>query len=379
MTPPEPPAAPPPKRAMAAGLASGSVALLMLGLQPLLLGTLADEHRLTDDQIGMAATIELLALGVTTGTLASLLPPARLKTINILGCLALAAANAGGMLSSGWGFVASRGAAGAAGGVLVWIAIVLITRAARPERYSGIFLVAQTLAQAALAAVLPLTLMPHFGANGGLAALSGLAVLSVTASAWIPSALNRLPKPEEGHGGIKLRGVLGLGTVFSTMAGIVGFWVFAEQVGTVAHIGARITGLAVAAALAAQVAGGAAATVLAGRWATISVLAACGVLNIGIVLTFGGAVATPVYLAGVIAFGFLWLFAMPFQTRLLIDLDPTRRTAMLLSAAQMLGSAAGPMVTSSFAEAARLSGAMRADAALFATGLFLLLAVWRLR
>jgi hypothetical protein len=37
------------------------------------------------------------------------------------------------------------------------------------------------------------------------------------------------------------------------------------------------------------------------------------------------------------------------------------------------------MVTSSFAEAARLSGAMRADAALFATGLFLLLAVWRLR
>ncbi len=379
MTPPEPPAAPPPKRAMAAGLASGSVALLMLGLQPLLLGTLADEHRLTDDQIGMAATIELLALGVTTGTLASLLPPARLKTINILGCLALAAANAGGMLSSGWGFVASRGAAGAAGGVLVWIAIVLITRAARPERYSGIFLVAQTLAQAALAAVLPLTLMPHFGANGGLAALSGLAVLSVTASAWIPSALNRLPKPEEGHGGIKLRGVLGLGTVFSTMAGIVGFWVFAEQVGTVAHIGARITGLAVAAALAAQVAGGAAATVLAGRWATISVLAACGVLNIGIVLTFGGAVATPVYLAGVIAFGFLWLFAMPFQTRLLIDLDPTRRTAMLLSAAQMLGSAAGPMVTSSFAEAARLSGAMRADAALFATGLFLLLAAWRLR
>jgi hypothetical protein len=364
---------------MAAGLASGSVALLMLGLQPLLLGTLADEHRLTDDQIGMAATIELLALGVTTGTLASLLPPARLKTINILGCLALAAANAGGMLSSGWGFVASRGAAGAAGGVLVWIAIVLITRAARPERYSGIFLVAQTLAQAALAAVLPLTLMPHFGANGGLAALSGLAVLSVTASAWIPSALNRLPKPEEGHGGIKLRGVLGLGTVFSTMAGIVGFWVFAEQVGTVAHIGARITGLAVAAALAAQVAGGAAATVLAGRWATISVLAACGVLNIGIVLTFGGAVATPVYLAGVIAFGFLWLFAMPFQTRLLIDLDPTRRTAMLLSAAQMLGSAAGPMVTSSFAEAARLSGAMRADAALFATGLFLLLAAWRLR
>jgi DHA1 family inner membrane transport protein len=71
------------------------------------------------------------------------------------------------------------------------------------------------------------------------------------------------------------------------------------------------------------------------------------------------------YMLGVIAFGFLWLFAMPFQTRLLILIDPTRRSAMLLSAAQLVGCAAGPLVTSAFATDARLNGALLADAGLF--------------
>jgi hypothetical protein len=60
---------------------------------------------------------------------------------------------------------------------------------------------------------------------------------------------------------------------------------------------------------------------------------------------------------------------MPFQTRLLIDLDPTRRAAMLLSAAQALGSAAGPIATSAFATKSSLGGALVADAVLFGIGL----------
>jgi hypothetical protein len=342
----------PPARAMIAGLATGSIALLMLGLQPLLLGTLADEHRLTEDQIGGAATVELLALGLTTGALASLLPPARLKTINIAACIALAAANAAGLFTQGLGFVATRGAAGIAGGVLVWIAISLITRARQPDRYAGIFMIAQTLAQAALAAVLPVTLMPRFGANGGLAALGVLALASMLASAWLPSRLAALPHPPEGHGGLRLPGLLGLGTVFFTLAGIVGFWIFAEQVGAAANIAPRITGLAVAAALAAQVAGGAAGTMLSGRLPPAPVLIATGLLNMVVVTLMGTALTVPAYFGGLAVFGFLWMFVMPVQVRLLINLDPSRRAAMLLSTAQLLGSATGPIITSAFSPSA---------------------------
>jgi hypothetical protein len=342
-----------------------------------LLGALADENRLDEAGIGAAATAELLAIGLTTGLLAAMVPPRRLKTTNMVAALALAACNLAGCFTAGAWFAASRGASGVASGVLLWVAVCLITRARRPERVAGVFLTVQTLAQAGLAAMLPLTLMPRFGANGGLAVLAGIALASSTASVWIPSLLAALPKPEGGHGRVPISGFIGLGSVFFTMAGVVGLWIFVEQLGAAPSIGARAAGLAVALALAAQVAGSSAATFLSSRLPARPVLFGVGLLNLAVVYGLGQRIGAPAYLASVMLFGFLWLFAMPFQTRLLIDLDPTRRVAMQASAAQALGSAAGPIATSAFATKADLSGALLADAVLFAIGVVGVLAAGR--
>ncbi len=363
-----PAALPPPPGAVTIGtaLAVGTVALLMLGLQPLLLGALADEHRLTVDQIGYGATAELLTLGLTTGLLAAALPPLRIKLINAAGCLAFVAANIASIYSDGYALVAARGAAGVAGGFLVWIAIAVITRAARPDRMSGIFLIVQALAQGALAAILPVTLMPRYGADGGLASLAFFGVLAIAGSLLLPDSLVRLPKPESGRAALPLSSLAGLLSVFLYLAGIVGLWVFVEQIGTSAKIAGNIVGFAVAASLAAQIAGGLLATVATGRVRAIPVLVLCCLLNIALVVVLGGSLSAPVYLGCVMLFGLLWMLAMPFQTRLLIDLDPTRRSAMFLSAVQLSGSAAGPLVTSAFATQTSLAGALHADIALFA-------------
>jgi hypothetical protein len=366
----EPPGVVPPSvRQLSLGLTVGSVALLMLGLQPLLLGALVEQARLTVDQLGLAATAELLGLGVTTGLLASLLPPVRVRAINALACLALALANGMSMLTSGYGFVASRALAGIAAGFLVWIAVMMITRARAPDRIAGIFLTVQTLAQAALAALLPLTAMVRWGANGGLAALGVLALASMPVSFLLQDRFSRLPKPEEARSGLPWRGVAGLASVFLYMAGIVGLWVFVERLGAAAGASTQLAGIAVAAALAAQVTGSSSATFLSGVLPTMPILALCAVGNIAVVALLGAPIGQVPYLLGVVVFGFLWLFAMPFQTRLLIRLDPSRRSAMLLSAAQLLGSAAGPLVTSAFATDASLTGALIADSLLFAAAL----------
>ncbi len=366
----EPPGVVPPATLQTSlGLIVGSVALLMLGLQPLLLGALLDEHRIDVDQLGFAATAELLALGLTTGLLASFLRPTRIRLINAGACLGLAAANVLSIATGGFGFVASRGLAGIAGGVLVWIAIVVITRARAPDRLAGIFLTVQTLAQAALAAVLPLTAMVHWGADGGLAALAGLAILAMAASLVLQDRFSDLPKPAETTGGLPWRGLAGLVSVFLYLAGIVGLWVFVERLGTSAGASAKLAGIAIAAALAAQVTGSSAATFLTGLLPLTPVLAACAIGNIAVVALLGSPIGPVPYVCGVVVFGFLWLFAMPFQTRLLIQLDPTRRTAMLLSAAQLLGSAAGPLVTSAFATDTDLTGALVADGCLFGAAL----------
>ena len=374
----EPPGvAPPGVGQLALGLTVGSVALLMLGLQPLLLGALTVEGRLSVDELGLSATAELLMLGLTTGLLASLCKPVRLRAINVGACVALALANFMGMATSGFGFVASRALAGMASGVLVWIAVVMITRARSPDRAAGVFLTVQTLAQAGLAAVLPWSAMVRWGANGGLAVLALLALTASSASLAMADRFSPLPKPETAKRGLPRAGIGGLLSVFLYLAGVVGLWVFAARLGDATGQGEALTGFALAAALAAQVTGSSVAIFLSGRLPTMPVLALCAAGNIGVLWLLDAAPYPVPYWAAVLVFGFLWLFAMPFQTRLVIELDPSRRTAMLLSAAQLLGSAVGPLITSGFASQTSLRGALEADGVLFGFALVVTVAVGR--
>src|SRR5450432_3666919 len=63
----------------AATIAVGINSLMVIGVMPILLGALADEHRLSAAGIGQAATLELLAMGVSTALAGMFLEPARLK------------------------------------------------------------------------------------------------------------------------------------------------------------------------------------------------------------------------------------------------------------------------------------------------------------
>ena len=353
-------------------LANGSVALLILGLQPIVLGALSDEGRLTLGQIGGAATAELLAVGLTTGLLAAGRRPVHLRATNALAAAALAALDGASCTAHVIGLVGLRGCAGVAEGVLLWIAVSIITRAPRPDRLSGVFLGAQTLAQAVAAGLLPVTLMARSGANGAFALLAILSAAAILGSPFLPRELPALPKASTGAG-VPLAGVVGLTSVFLYWAGLVGLWVFLDQLGTHAHVTAASVGFAVSAALAAQIAGTAVATVTTGRLPTVPILAACGVAALACTWVVGSASSAVAYFAAVLAFGFLWMFAAPYQIKLVLDLDASRRTALLIPAAQLIGSAAGPLVTSSLASASGLAAVVQGDVALFGLATVLVL------
>ncbi|HWU81190.1 MAG TPA: hypothetical protein VN158_14130, partial [Caulobacter sp.] len=95
-----------------------------------------------------------------------------------------------------------------------------------------------------------------------------------------------------------------------------------------------------------QVLGGAAATVVGDRAPPSGILLGIGAINALILAVLWSGPGRGLFIACVAAFGFLWLFALPFQTLLLIRIDPTRRAAMQLGAAQLLGSSAGPLAAS---------------------------------
>lgn len=358
------------RRDVTIALTIGVVALLIAGLQPVVLGGLESEGRLTASQIGLAATVELLALGLTCGLAAAFLKPDRVRLKLALACLAHAGAMFGTCLASGVAVIAMRGAAGVFAGLMLWAAISTITRAQRPERLSGVFVTVQTLAQLVLAAVLPATVVPWFGINGALEALGVISMLTAVAALAGANSYSPLPKAAKGGGGIGLRPLLGLAACFLFMAFIVALWVYLEPLAELSGMSAKQAGLAVAVALGMQVAGGAAATLAARRWRRPGiVLLAVGALNGGILAILFGPPQAALFMGAVAVFGFLWLFALPFQTLLLIQLDPTRRAAMQLGTAQLLGSSFGPLVASFVVSNDEVRGAVGLSAALLVLAL----------
>ncbi|EFG9153065.1 MFS transporter, partial [Escherichia coli] len=168
------------RKQTAAAIWVGSMGLLVLGLQPILLGAMFTQGLVDFDGLALIATLEIIAiaigsvLGGALGTKGGL----RWKSITLL--LVLAALNLAMAYADGLGsLIGLRMAAGLCEGGLVMIAIELIARARHAERLGGLFVTTQTLAQSALALALALWVVPRWGAAGGFAAMGVVCILSV--------------------------------------------------------------------------------------------------------------------------------------------------------------------------------------------------------
>lgn len=93
---------------IAAFLAVGSIALLMAGVQPVVLGGLVDAGRLDVAQLGWSVTIEFLAIGLGVGLADAFLPPRHLKVVGFAAALVLAGVNFAALEVSGLWVLVSR-------------------------------------------------------------------------------------------------------------------------------------------------------------------------------------------------------------------------------------------------------------------------------
>lgn len=325
-------------------LTIGVVALLIAGLQPLVLGGWAHEGRLSEAEIGLAAMGELLALGLTTSLAATFLKPTHMRMKVGLACIGHVVATLAGLgLSSVW-LAADRTVAGVFEGLMLWAVISMIVRSASAERWAGVFATAQTLAQMTVSAVLALWIIPRHGVNGALFLLAALSLTAGLSALAGPDRMAALPKATKGaSGALALRPALGLAGVSLSMAFIVSVWVYLDPLARRAGLSGEMAGLIVSLALGAQVAGSLTATAISARWPAAPILMGVAGLQALALIGIGLAPTTMVFAACVILFGFLWMFAIPLHAALMIELDPTRRAALQIGAAQLLGSSFGPL------------------------------------
>jgi hypothetical protein len=327
-------------------LVVGVCGVMIAGLQPLLLGTLAQEGRITAAQLGHAATAELLLMGAASAYAGARWRAERLRAIGSVSALALAVLNVATAWASGETVTLIRAIAGLPSGILIWITIAMIARSPTPERWAGIYLTMQTLAQFVLAAALAAWVISSTGANGGFVALAVLCVISALAALALPNRFAPLVAGNASSNMPNARGFVALAAPFLWMAFIVGVWVYAEPLSRQAGHAPTVAGVAVSVSLACQVLGGATATLLAGRLRWFPTLMFCALLNVGCLLAFAALPSDSLYLLTSGVFGFLWLFSLPFMVPMAIAADPTRRAAVLVGGAELAGGSLGPLFAS---------------------------------
>jgi predicted MFS family arabinose efflux permease len=353
----------------AATIGVGVNSLMFAGVLAVLLGALADEQRLSAAQIGLAATTEGLAMGLSTAAMGLIRRPERLRLVGVAASLALAGLNLAAMPASGGVLIGLRGATGACEGVLLWITVSMIARTVTPERWAGVFFTAQTFAQLLLAIALAVAIVPLWGANGVFGALAVLAVVGVVPALLSPTRFAPLPvRPDDteappARGWIALLGTL----IYVSAAAAVG--VYLQPLAHQGGLGGGVARTSVWIALAAQVAGGALATSLAGRVRYFTVFIITSVVYLTVWTLFSRALTAWMFILANAAAGLVGLFLGPFLVPMTIDADPSRRTAMQSGAAQLLGGALGPLLASQVVGDRDVRGVLWLAAGLLGVGL----------
>ncbi len=327
----------------AAALALGVVALLFAGVLPALLGALGEEHRLSAAGLGLTATFEGLAMGLTTATVGIVLPPKHLKLIGAGAALALTLIDYSSMHAAGAALMAMRAAAGVAEGILLWLATSMIARTAMPERWAGIYFTALCAGQTVAALLFAQWVLPDFGADGGFAALALASAAGIPAAYFLPRRFAPLMQDETASGAPPRRGWYALFATLIYLGATATVGVYLEPLADQAGLSADVARNAVWISLAAQIAGGAASTVLAGhvRWFTVFV--GC---TLAFLVNWGVFLAHPpgwAFIAANALGGFVSILVAAFVVPMTIEADPSRRAAVLGGSTQVLAGALGPL------------------------------------
>lgn len=355
----------------------GSIGLLVLGLQPILLGALLSEGQVNFDQLALAATVEILAIGIGSVLSAFLLGSGSVRVkAAILLVLAAACNHATALTAGPTAIIITRGLAGLAEGGLVAFAVELIARSRHPGRIGGYFVSLQTLAQACIAAAMALWIVARWGAAGGFEAMAVVALVSLVAVRLLPEGYGPLPKPaDQASSGLwRLAPLTALLAIFSFYMFLGALWAFLEPLGAEAGISADVVGLMVSVSLLAQILGAMISTAIEARLAFRPVLAVASLL--ALVIAMGISLHPPalVFWTMAMLIGFIWLFVVPFQIRLAVDADSSRGAALVVPAAQLFGAALGPAGASAFVETGTSVGvAYFAAASAAASALFVML------
>lgn len=187
--------------------------------------------------------------------------------------------------------------------------------------------------------------VPGYGLQGSAYFLSAIIVVLGFAALLVPSGSTE-PAGEAiavsyrppARIALALLGILATGFAFAAV------WAFAERIGVNANFDSSRISPVVASNLLASAAGSVLATVIGTRFGRRWTLLVGMLLMMLAILALLGSASYWLYAAGIVGLGFTIGFVLPFQMGALAALDTAGRFVVLITAAQGIGSAIGPLL-----------------------------------
>ncbi len=339
-----------PTAVVAAAYLSG-LNMLVVNLQPLILGALADSHGLTDRQLGH---ISAIFVGFSTACLVS--GPFWVRRVDwrtfsmLMVLLATTALVSGAFLAAPEAILALFAILGLLKGGLGIPAFASLGDSSNPDRNYGVSVGFQAFLSAAVTAPAAAYVIPNFGVSGLFLTIAAIVASGLLACRWLPrkgvdvsggapAAVTSRPRPAM-LTTAAISAWLALLAIAAFTGGILGFWYFIERIGVDRGVSHAAIGVALSLCSLATIVTASIVAWLGGRLPSLVFVCAGSLFTLtgfGL-LAFQGEAA---YIAGAIAFAMGWGLAQPAYYAVIRKVDATQR---LFVAAPAAGGAAGVVI-----------------------------------
>ena len=327
--------------------AVSAVALLLLNLQPLFVGSVARKFGLNHVELGYFATLPLIASFVVFASAPlwlNLLPIRKLiylgRALSILALVAMAIANAILPLTISF-------ACYAVGVSIVQVpALVALGRMPDSESSLGVYVTASLILAGVMAFLVPTLIEPTFGFNGFLCLILATTLGSTALVHQIPKEGIQADAPvtatvSDISGGGNAVTALSASVIF--YLGIIGAWAFLERLGVQAGLDIHGLGLSFAGALLIGGTGPFAAAYFGERISTsVATVMTAAMFALFAALLLIGDVNPLKFALALVSFNIAWNFGIPYFLAITGRADASGRALALAPAAMTLGAAGGP-------------------------------------
>jgi predicted MFS family arabinose efflux permease len=331
----------PPIIAAAAG--SGTAAILVFALMPVLVGGMADRFSLDDLQAGLVATTYF-----STYALVALTSPLWIRRWNwrwmtLLGfCLMITSLLVALTASSYHVARFAVAASGLGAGMLFPVSLTLVSDMEHTERIYAIKIAAEQLVPAGLLILLTLGIIAAGGLRGTLLAILGALFLCLLASVAMPSRGRHNAGPAGQSGESILPGALALVALAVNFAGFAGLWVFMERIAVDRGYDSDFINLWLAVGLITSGVGPLIAAAVSDRLGRIRPLLISTVAALASMMLLGGEVSRTAYALALTLLPLTYYFGISYIFSVVATADTNGRISGLMSFALAVGSAAGP-------------------------------------